>query len=582
LEAVFSAPVIEGYRMTECYPITSNPVPPGKRVPGSAGTVASSEVVILDDNGRVLPSVEPGEIAVYGAQLTSGYLDEKSDNEDLFVGRWFKTGDIGYMDQEGYLFVTGRSKEIINRGGEKISPREIDEVLLAHAAVAEAVTYPVRHPSLGEDVAAAVVLRENVSSSAEEIKNFASERLAPYKVPRQLMIVKELPKTGTGKIQRRIVAERIALERRATPQTEDPRAQTATEIELARIWRRVLKQKHVGMRDNFFESGGDSLSALQLLTWIERKFGKSFPPSLLLEAATIEKLAGVITGETQRQHYYQLVPIRPKGSRTAFFWVHGDASNALLKDYLHADQPFFALTHQSQDGRRALYTSVKSIARWYIEQIRAVRAKGPYLVGGFSFGGTVAFEMAQQLSAMGEQVSLVIMLDSQFSGTVVPALTRYPSLRGEIRRHLNKLARLTLRDKITYVGVRLQKKIIGKLSETGGRINRNVKEVISNVYLSAGRPLPTRLRTRYLLNIYQHAARSYVPEPYGGRGIYIKSATRPLDHQLNWQRLFTIALEAFEVPGNHLDLIKEPYAAAWASKLQDWLDSAQKICEITG
>src|SRR5262249_8393328 len=153
--------------MTECYPITSNPLPPGKRKAGSAGVAAGTEIAVIDDGGHLLRSGENGEIVVSGPHAMQGYLNDPKDNKTTFANGWFRTGDQGYMDSDGYLFITGRLKEIINRGGEKISPREVDEVLLDHPAVTQAVTFAVPHATLGEDIAAAVVLCEKTTTERD-------------------------------------------------------------------------------------------------------------------------------------------------------------------------------------------------------------------------------------------------------------------------------------------------------------------------------------------------------------------------------------------------------------------------------
>jgi acyl-CoA synthetase (AMP-forming)/AMP-acid ligase II len=212
LERVFHAPVIEAYGMTEAsLQIVSNPLPPRQRKVGSVGVAVGLEVAIMDEAGRLLPPRELGEVVIRGANVTQGYENNPAANENAFINGWFRTGDQGYLDAEGYLFLTGRLKEIINRGGEKISPREVDEMLMNHPAVAEAVTFAIPHDVLGEEVAAAVVLRERTSITARDIQEFAAARLADFKVPRQVLIVEEIPKGPTGKVQRLGLAEKLGL-----------------------------------------------------------------------------------------------------------------------------------------------------------------------------------------------------------------------------------------------------------------------------------------------------------------------------------------------------------------------------------
>jgi len=212
LESVFGAPVLEAYGMTEAaHQVASNPLPPGVRRPGSVGVAAGPEVAIMDGHGTVLPSDTPGEIVIRGPNVFDGYETPAAVTEHSFVRGWFRTGDQGTIERAGYVTITGRLKEIINRGGEKISPREVDEVLLEHAAVRQAVAFAIPHPLLGEDVGAAVVLKDEATVTERELIAFARERLTAFKVPGVLRVVTELPSGASGKIRRRDMARRLGL-----------------------------------------------------------------------------------------------------------------------------------------------------------------------------------------------------------------------------------------------------------------------------------------------------------------------------------------------------------------------------------
>jgi oxalate---CoA ligase len=213
LERAFDAPVIESYGMTEtAHQITSNPLPPGRRDPGSVGTAAGPEVAIMDADGQLLPAGEDGEIVVRGANVMAGYENDPEANAQAFRHGWFRSGDQGLLDGEGRLRITGRLKEIINRGGEKISPSEVDEVLMHHPAVQQAVTFAVLHDKLGEEVAAAVVLREGMAATDHELKEHAALHVAHFKVPRKIVFVREIPRGPTGKLQRIGLAAKLGLE----------------------------------------------------------------------------------------------------------------------------------------------------------------------------------------------------------------------------------------------------------------------------------------------------------------------------------------------------------------------------------
>ncbi|MCK6371769.1 MAG: acyl--CoA ligase [Gammaproteobacteria bacterium] len=212
LEATFGVPVIEAYGMTEAaHQMASNPLPPRTRKPGTVGIAAGPEVAIMDAAGNLLPRHATGEIVIRGPNVTPGYQGNPAANAAAFINGWFRTGDEGVLDEEGYLRITGRLKEIINRGGEKISPREVDEVLLDHPAVAEAICFAVPHEKLGEDIAAAVVLKDGVAVTERELQGFLRGRLADMKVPRRILFLAEIPKGATGKLQRIGLARTLGL-----------------------------------------------------------------------------------------------------------------------------------------------------------------------------------------------------------------------------------------------------------------------------------------------------------------------------------------------------------------------------------
>ncbi len=213
LERTFEVPVVEAYAMTEAaHQMTCNQLPPGQRKPGTVGCAAGPEVAIMDESeARLLETGATGEVVIRGANVTAGYENNPTANEECFVDGWFRTGDQGVMDEDSYLTITGRLKEIINRGGEKISPREVDDVLMDHAAVQQCVTFAMPHKSLGEEVAAAVVLRDGVDADEKDIRSFAAARLAAFKVPRKIIILDEIPKGATGKLQRIGLAEKLGV-----------------------------------------------------------------------------------------------------------------------------------------------------------------------------------------------------------------------------------------------------------------------------------------------------------------------------------------------------------------------------------
>jgi amino acid adenylation domain-containing protein len=294
MERVFRVPFIEAYGMTEASPqIASNRLPPHARKPGSVGRAAGPEVAIIDEAGQLVPHGQTGEIVIRGANVMSAYENNAAANESAFVDGWFRTGDLGHLDEQGDLFITGRAKEIINRGGEKISPHEVDGVLLAHPAVMQAATFAVPHPTLGEGIAAAVVLQE--SATEAEIRRFVAERLAHFKVPQQFVFVDEIPTGATGKIQRIGLAQSFGLREQGLEQGDlkpdfaAPR--TPVEAKLAKAFAGALGTARVGIHDNFFQLGGDSLMAAQVIARLQRELGIELPLELIFERPTVAEVA---------------------------------------------------------------------------------------------------------------------------------------------------------------------------------------------------------------------------------------------------------------------------------------------------
>ncbi|MGC2442180.1 amino acid adenylation domain-containing protein [Candidatus Binatus sp.] len=268
MEQTFRVPVVEAYGMTEAsHQIATNPMPPRVRKPGSVGRPAGAEIAVMDESGNFLGPGEIGEIVLRGPGMTAGYAQNPEANRMSFTNGWFRTGDQGRVDSEGYLFITGRLKEIINRGGQKISPREIEQVLGTHPAVAQTVAFAVPDHRLGEEIAAAVVLRAGHAASEIEIRNHAARRIADYKVPQRIVFLDELPKGPTGKVRRVGMAAILGLDRPDNTAKSESRpsgfAEPRTPIEraIADIWRQVLGVDQIGVNDDFLALGGDSMLA---------------------------------------------------------------------------------------------------------------------------------------------------------------------------------------------------------------------------------------------------------------------------------------------------------------------------------
>jgi acyl-CoA synthetase (AMP-forming)/AMP-acid ligase II len=298
LERAFGVPAIHAYGMTETSTIAQNPLPPGERRAGSVGVPAACEVAILGDDGELLSDGQTGEIVVRGPTVFTGYENDDEANRRAFHRGWFRTGDLGQLDADGYLFVAGRLKEIINRGGAKVLPLEVDAALMAHAGVADAACFGVPHPTLGEDVVAAVALRPDTPITAQQLRDAALERLPAHMVPSRVVLVESIPRDAQGKLRRGELAEVLAQAMRIefTP-PHGPLQQL-----VAASFREVLGLERIGAHDNFFALGGDSLRGTQALVRMNAALGLDLTAIELFRRPTVAEFAArlaIATGTTR-------------------------------------------------------------------------------------------------------------------------------------------------------------------------------------------------------------------------------------------------------------------------------------------
>ena len=518
----------------------------------------------MDGDGNLVAADVTGEIVVRGPNVTAGYESNPEANEASFTGGWFRTGDEGYADAYGYVWLTGRLKEIINRGGEKVSPREVDEVLAAHPAVAQAVTFAVPHPALGEDVAAAVVLRHGQHADAEDVRAFAAERLADVKLPRRVLIVDAIPKGPTGKL-RRIGLHELLADELATG-FRPPR--TEAEKQLAQVWAEVLGVERVGAGDDFFALGGTSLTAVQVLARVARDFGAALAPEDIVLHPSLAGLAHVV--ETRGSHdavtgadWPGAISLNPRGTRSPVCVVSmGLAWEAQgLARHLGPDYPVCGLRPSPAWAADGVPRSAQGLAERFLAQLREAQPHGPYVLAGGCATGIVAFEMAQRLLAQGERVPLLALFDVDFPlPRFVPTPLAVLLLRAP--REVARLRRLAWRERLA------------RLCDRGGDWARRL--------LPFGHRRRDDGRDTGLALDLSPAARvgvwRYRPRPFDGRIAAFAAAGTPTwprhDRRLVWRRVALGGWEVHSVPGDHESALAEPHVAESAAKLRDCIDRA--------
>ena len=573
LEETFRVPVIEAYGMTEAaHQIATNPLPPRVRKPGSVGIGAGVSVSAMDETGSLLGPSQTGEVVVRGSNITRGYEDNAEANRNAFTNGWFRTGDLGYLDDDGYLFLTGRLKEIINRGGEKVSPREIDEALLEHPAVQKAVAFSMPHATLGEDIAAAVVLKKGAAAGELEIREFASSRLASYKVPSRVVIVDEIPLGPTGKIQRIGLADNLS----AVLGTPFVPPRDEWEGKLAVLWEDALNLQRIGVLDNFFTLGGDSLSAARMFYKIEKTFRRRLPLATLFEAPTLEKLARLLHEPEKPEMAAIVLPIREQGNTPPFFCVHGPGGEVVnygsLAHHLEG-RAFYGIQAERLGGR--FHRTIEEMADFYVRAIRMVQPKGPYLLGGFCFGGQIAYEMARQLKRVGEEVALVAMFESYVRSrpSSVPldqwSNRRYRRAARKIRFHQKRLRQLRADEKLTY----LLKRMLGKSKDVALRLRMAGWKLAFRVCEFTGMKGDEALQSKLLRMLHYYAGRRYVPGAYGGRVAVFLADTSveipPEDLRLVWNQVVKGGIEVHRISCGHNQMLREPHVRSLAKHLEE-------------
>lgn len=314
-EGLFRVPVLDIYGLSETSGLVACDSLRGPRKRGAIGPSAGPELGIMDRGGRLLKAKSVGEIVVRGETVMTGYDGDSDFDPAHYFDKWFRTGDTGYLDEDGYLFLTGRLKETINKGGDKISPSEIDAVLFGHPGIDDCAAFPLPHETLGEEPAVAVVTKTGVAIGRTEVVKYLSERISRFKVPRIIMFVDRIPKSATGKVERNRLAEYLGLIDGDTRQTLRPTYVPPTTMlgeTLARMWSRILKVDPIGVHDNFFDLGGDSLKAARLVNDMETKWGEIIYVSAIFDAPTIAEFEGFLA------RHYPEVAARELGHHIKF------------------------------------------------------------------------------------------------------------------------------------------------------------------------------------------------------------------------------------------------------------------------
>jgi acyl-CoA synthetase (AMP-forming)/AMP-acid ligase II/thioesterase domain-containing protein len=507
LEQALGVPVLEFFGIGEAGHMAANLPPPGPRRPGTCGIPLPGEMMIALD-GRALPANAVGEVLVRGPTVISGYLDDPEANAAAFHDGWFRTGDLGSIDKAGFLSIHGRLKELINRGGEKLSPIEVERALLRHPAVADAAACGIPHPRLGEDVAAAVVLRDGSMATAAELRTFAGELLTPFKVPRQISIIRDLPKDVTGKIRRQELSALLAsAATAASSSSASGEVDSPLAVELMQLWRELLKCESIGLDDDFFAKGGDSLLAARMRLAVEKMTGVVLPAETPFTGSTIRRLTQAIA-ECDELRTTPILTECSAGDGRPFFYFHGDCVSdgfyvrRLAQLVGNAARVVSVAPHRL--GQEPIPASIQKMAGDRLPLLLAVQPQGPYRLGGYCCGGAVALEVARLLQAAGHSIELIALVDMPLVNAGVGMRLVQRSLAGTLRLAIGDAAK---RERLTAAGIELvwwvqNRALLFRQMDQATRLAKLVAR------LSGGRAPPDPRQARYFSLLA-----SYVPEP---------------------------------------------------------------------
>ncbi len=547
------------------YPVPRNRVITKSRV-GKPFNNVSLRLYDLDQN--LVPIGVAGEIYVGGAGVTSGYLNREDLTQEKFVTidrqRFYRTGDLGRFDPNGNLEFLGRADFQIKLRGIRIELGDIEAALRRAPSVSEGVVMAHQLPDGEKSLVAYLVLEQELDSPIEPIRQFLQANLPDYMVPAAFVVLDEMPLNPNRKVDRRALplptAENVVnLKTFVLPGNE-------WEQKLIEIWEAVLGIHPIGVTDRFLDLGGHSLLATQIVQRIEQTYQRKLPVITFFQAPTIREQATSLQQDSIVVS--SIVPIQPKGSKPPLFGIHlmgrGFEFYRPLAKHLGEDQPLYGLTSQMLDDEEMPPNEVAALADHYIQNLRSLQPNGPYRLVGISFGGVVAFEMAQRLHAQGQTVSLLGVFD-----TPAPGVEQKLPLRSRLFAYGSRFLQLKPSQGLARIKRRLLEK---SLKKTGG------ETAYRWIYRTIGRPFPPQLEDILYAQHNQEASGDYVPKTYPGKIVLFLAQDQPIsitvesDPRLGWGELTTGELELHEIPGDHLGILKEPNVRVLAQALKQYLN----------
>jgi len=543
--------------------------------------INNTQFYIVDASHQPVPIGIPGELCIGGEGVARGYFNRPELTVEKFIAdpfarkpgaRLYRTGDLARYRSDGGIEFLGRMDQQVKLQGFRIELGEIESVLNKHSSIRQAVV-SVREEAPGDKrlVAYLVPASKDFPSSAD-LRQWVSDRLPEYMVPSTFVVLATLPLTPNGKVDRKKLPALPQGKIEAHSCRTTPR--DMLEQQLVKIWEKILCVRPVGLTDNFFELGGHSLIAVRLSSEIKTLTGKSLPLATLFQAPTVEQLARILRKDGWSPQWRSLVLIQPGGSRPPLYCVHGGGGNVLfyrdLARHLGVDYPFYGLQCRGLYGNGNCLTRVEDMASVYLKEIRELQPEGPYYLGGFCMGGSIAFEMAQQLTRDGQRVALLAMFDSYNHNGTSPRRSignRISYLKQKVGFHLANCLQLAPKDQRLY----LADKFKGAKERELARFRLKA----SNLFSMIGLGIRKGKVEAFLEEVNAWAGIAYKPQVYPGKVTLFlprKNFSFHSRENMGWGNVTAGGLEVVELRVNPGGMFVEPYVRLLAARLKTCLD----------
>ena len=515
--------------------------------------IANTRLYILDEQIKPVPVGTPGELYISGAGVARGYLRRPEITAAKFIAdpfsrepgaRLYRTGDLVRCLGDGNIEFLGRADFQVKIRGFRVELGEIEAVLETHPGVAEAVV--VAREVNGEKRLAGYVIASQSKPAGHELNKYLRERLPEYMVPADFVFLETMPLTPNGKVDRRALPLPEAGDVERQEALVAPRNQF--ESTMTRLWEQILGRRPISVCDNFFDLGGHSLAAARLMGLVEKEFGKKLLLTDLLQAPTVEELVKLVSLDAPSAARSSVIALQPLGSKPPFFFVHGLGGSVLrfrdLARHMAPDQPFFGIQARGLDGTQPCLDRVEDMADLYLEHLKSVQGKGPYFLGGYSFGGYVALEMARRLLTQGDEVRALVLLDTYAGGS---------------QSILGRFLTLSTAQKLTYLKRRAQ------------RYRKGVKRRIDIMRLPDA--------VKKVRRACATAGNSYRLQAYPERILLFRASDKGLrgldDAGGGWSKYAIGGLELHEIDGDHGNILNEPNVRLLAADLRQCLERLQ-------